>query len=139
MLLVAGAIVLLVSILIGQKLGDRVLLQTEQRVPIAAGGVTPVPEADASQEPANWKRLNVISVATDPGFPDPRVTRPPQPVVTPTPRRATPIPEITLGPASNIYTSPPLPLPLVSHAPGELETEPPTLSPESGPQPPPPR
>jgi hypothetical protein len=144
MLLVAGAIVLLVSILIGQKLGDRVLLQTEQRIPIAGTGVTPVPEADASGEPQNWKRLEVISVATDPGFPDPRVTRPPARAATAPPHRATPIPELTLGPASHIYTSPPLPIPLVSHAPGEVETEPPTLSPEernlpTGPQPPPTR
>ena len=144
MLLIAGAIVLLVSILIGQKLGDRVLLQTEKRVPLAGTGVTPVPEAGASGEPQNWKRLEVISVATDPGFPDPRVTRPPAPPSTAAPRRATPIPEVTLGPASQIYTSPPLPLPLVSHAPDELETEPPTLPPEErstvqgGPQPPPP-
>jgi len=137
MLLVAGAIVLLVSILIGQKIGDRVLLQTEKRVPIAAGGVTPVPEADTSSAPGNWKRLEVISVATDPAFPDPRITRPPPPPPTPAPRRATPIPEVTIAPASQIYTSPPLPMPLVSHAPGELETEPPTLPPE-GPQPPPP-
>jgi hypothetical protein len=144
MLLIAGAIVLLVSILIGQKLGDRVLLQTEQRIPIAGTGVTPVPEADASGEPQNWKRLEVISVATDPGFPDPRLTRPPAPAAKASPHRATPAPELTLGPASHIYTSPPLPIPLVSHAPGEIETEPPTLSPEernlpAGPQPPPPR
>lgn len=139
MLLIAGAVVLVVSILIGQKLGDRVLLQTEQRVPIAAGGVTPVPETDASGAPGNWKRLEVISVATDPAFPDPRITRPPAPIQTAAPRRATPIPEVTVGPANGIYTSPPLPLPLVSHSPGEVETEPPTLGPEAGPPATPPR
>ena len=65
-LLVGGAIVLVVSILIGQKLGDRVLLQTERRVPIIGSGVTPVPGAggDASVhgELKNWKRLQVVSV-----------------------------------------------------------------------------
>lgn len=138
-LLVAGAVVLLISILIGQKIGDRVLLQTERRTPIAGSGVTPVPEADPSArgELKNWKRLQVVSVATDPAFPDPRVTRPPPPPPppeTPTPRprptaRPTPIPVQQPRPQS-IYTSPPLPIPLVSHEPGASETEPPTLSPE---------
>ena len=41
LLLVAGAVVLLVSILIGQKLGDRVLLQTERRIPIAGSAHDP--------------------------------------------------------------------------------------------------
>jgi hypothetical protein len=131
MLLIAGAVVLVVSILIGQKLGDRVLLQTERRVPIGGLGITPVPEAESSDhgELRNWKRLEVISVATDPAFPDPRVTRPPAPPApSPTPHRATPIPEAPRPVYT--YTSPPLPLPLVSHEPVEIETEPPTLSPE---------
>ena len=137
-LLVAGAVVLLVSIVIGQKIGDRVLLQTERRAPIAGSGVTPVPEADPSDrgQLKNWKRLQVVSVATDPAFPDPRVTRPPTPPpppVTPTPKprptpRPTPIPE----PPQSIYTSPPLPMPLVSHEPSAPDTEPPT-SPPPGP------
>jgi hypothetical protein len=139
-LLAGGAIVLVISILVGQKLGDRVLLQTERRVPIIGSGVTPVPGAggDASVhgELKNWKRLQVVSVATDPAFPDPRVTPPPRPTqapYTPPPYRPTPIPEVTLKPlppARGIYTSPPLPIPLVSHDPGATETEPPTLSPE---------
>jgi hypothetical protein len=131
MLLIAGAVVLVVSILIGQKLGDRVLLQTERRVPIGGFGVTPVPEAESSDhgELRNWKRLEVISVATDPAFPDPRVTRPPAPPApSPPPHRATPIPEAPRP--AHTYTSPPLPLPLVSHEPVDTETEPPTLSPE---------
>jgi hypothetical protein len=127
--LAGGAVVLVISILIGQKLGDRVLLQTERRVPIAGSGVTPVPGAEASGHDVlkNWKRLQVISVATDPAFPDPRVTRPPAPpppAYTPPPRRTTPVPVPTVG---AIYTSPPLPIPLVSHNPGEVETEPPSV------------
>jgi hypothetical protein len=129
-LLVGGAIVLLISILIGQKLGDRVLLQTERRVLIGGSGVTPIPGAQASgrDELKNWKRLQVISVATDPAFPDPRVTRPPTPPpvpYTPPPHRTTPKP----APANSLYTSPPLPIPLVSHDPNEVETEPPTAPP----------
>lgn len=134
LLLVAGAVVLLVSIVIGQKLGDQVLLKTVRRGPVVGTVVTPIPEAvdSAHGELKNWKRLQVVSVATDPAFPDPRVTRPPAPpppVYTPPPfKPETPRPQ----PAAphGLYTSPPLPLPLVSHAPGETETEPPTLSPE---------
>ena len=129
-LLVAGAVVLLVSILIGQKLGDRVLLQTERRVPIVGSQLTPVPGVDTGNhgELKNWKRLQVVSVATDPAFPDPRVTPPPAPPQQPLTPRPTPTPR----PAQprGIYTSPPLPIPIVSHEPGATETEPPTLSPE---------
>jgi hypothetical protein len=140
-LLVAGAVVLIVSILIGQKIGDRVLLQTTTHRPILAGsGVTPVPEADPSDrgELKNWKRLQVVSVATDPAFPDPRVTRPPTPpppVYTPPPHRATPIPEPTIAAPRGIYTSPPLPIPIVSHDPNETSApeQPPTLPPVTPP------
>ena len=130
-LLVAGAVVLIVSILIGQKIGDRVLLVTERRVPIGGAGVSLAPEADPSArgELKNWKRLQVVSVATDPGFPDPRVTRPPTPPPPPeTPRpKGTPTPP----PAAprGIYTSPPLPIPIVSHEPNAVETEPPSMPP----------
>ena len=62
-LLVAGAVVLLVSIVIGQKLGDRVLLQTERRTMTVGSQVTAVPEADSGNhgELKNWKRLQVVS------------------------------------------------------------------------------
>ena len=134
MFLVAGAIVLLVSILIGQKLGDRVLLQTAQRTRLAGSSVTAVPDPGASDrgELKNWKRLQVVAVATDPAFPDPRVTRPPTPPpqpYTPPPHRDTPIPVPAVTP-HGLYTSPPLPVPLVSHDPNEVSTEAPTLSPE---------
>ena len=120
----------MVSILVGQKLGDRVLLQTKRAVQVAGSGVTPVPVADASDRNflKDWKRLQVVAVATDPAFPDPRVTRPPtpRPVYTDPPVRRTPTPEPTL---KSVYTPPPLPLPLVSHDPSETETEPPVPAP----------
>lgn len=129
-LLVAGAVVLLISIVIGQKLGDKILLQTPRRPVLVGSGITPVPEADPSDrgELKNWKRLQVVSVATDPAFPDPRVTRPPAPpppvFTVPPLRRVTPIPVPTVNVAPrSIYTSPPLPLPLVSHEPNEVSTE----------------
>jgi hypothetical protein len=127
--LILGAVVLLVSILLGQKLGDRVLLQTERRVPIAGANLTPVPETNPTQAPLlkNWRRQQVVSVATDPAFPDPRVTRPP----TPRPPTARPTPQPTPSPQAVTvpYTSPPMPIPLVSHDPNEIETEPPTPGP----------
>jgi len=132
-LLVAGAVVLLASIVVGQKLGDKILLQTPRRPVLVGSGITPVPEADPSDrgELKNWKRLQVVSVATDPAFPDPRVTRPPPPpppVYTPPPlpqHRVTPIPvpTVNVAPRGGIYTSPPLPLPLVSHDPNEVSTD----------------
>ena len=135
-LLVAGAVVLVVSIFIGQMLGDRVLLQTARRTQIVPSSVTPVPEAGAANggELKNWKRLQVVSVATDPAFPDPRVTRPPTPPPAPPPT-ARPTPSPRPAAPRGIYTSPPLPFPLVSHEPGATETEPPTLAPETPPQP----
>ena len=51
----------------------------------------------AHGELKNWKRMQVVSVATDPAFPDPRVTAPPRPTqapYTPPPYRPTPIPEV---------------------------------------------
>ena len=133
-LLVAGAVVLLVSIVIGQKLGDRVLLQTERRVPVVGSGVTPVPGTDtaSSGELKNWKRLQVVSVATDPAFPDPRVTRPPTPPPPPMTPRPTPTPPPQQQPRG-VYTSPPLPIPIVSHEPGAAETDSPMLPPQETP------
>ena len=130
-LLVAGAFVLVASILVGQKLGDRVLLQTKRAVQVAGAGVTPIPSADASDRNflKDWKRLQVVAVATDPAFPDPRVTRPPTPrpiFIEPPPARRTPTPQPTV---KSIYTPPPLPIPLVSHDPSETETEPPVPAP----------
>jgi hypothetical protein len=121
-MLIVGAGVLIGSIFVGERLGDRVLLQTDTRVPIAGSGITPVPIVQPTDhaEAADWKRLQVVAVATDPGFPDPRVTRPPLPRATPSP---TPTASPTTKPRTNsTYTPPPLPLPLVSHTPGASET-----------------
>jgi len=124
LLLLGGAVILLASIAIGQRLGDRVLNQsTSRRVPIAGANATPVAQTTNANLERNWKRLQVVSVATDPAFPDPRVTptpiprAPEQPTPRPTPTRS------PLPPASSGYTSPPLLLPLATHAPGETQPE----------------
>jgi hypothetical protein len=69
-------------------------------------------------------------VATDPAFPDPRAT--PKPTPTPRPTANPTIPPPTGPPTAErllpdvpVYTSPPLPIPIASHAPDDVETEPP--------------
>ena len=132
-LAIAG-VTLLVAIAIGNAMGNHVLGQATERGPaIAATPVaTPVPNGTGDPGSAfSWRREQVVSVATDPGFPDPRVTPEPPPpppparaVRTPKPRpSAAPTPSPT--PSSGVpYTSPPLPIPLVTHAtPGEASPE----------------
>jgi hypothetical protein len=124
-LLLAMAIVLLLSIVLGRRLGDRVLGgQIGRKPPIAGVIPTPSPEpAETGFNEGYWKHVKIISVATDPAFPDPRVTPPPEPTRPPTPKpTATPTPRPPSPPPPSLspdptYTSPPLPLPVVSHEP----------------------
>lgn len=115
----AMGVVLLVSIVAGRQIGEHTIFgATERRVEIPEQTVTPVAGDTGGPDEAisrNWQRLQVVSVATDPAFPDPRVspTASPSPKPTPSPK---PRPARTPVPA---YTSPPLPLPLVSHEPDE--------------------
>jgi len=117
--LIAGALVLVLAILVGLSMGNHVLSQVAGREPVAP---TPVPiptskPGDVAGSGSLWKRIQVMAVATDPAFPDPRVT--PEPEAAPTPRptpRRTPDPRPTRDP-DNTYTSPPMPFPLVKHTP----------------------
>jgi len=89
--LIIGSVVLLMAIIIGNQLGDRVLSQvTEQTRPLPTP-VMPSAVPTQSQAPQSWKQVQVTAVATDPHFPDPRVTPPPPPTPRPT-RRPTPAP-----------------------------------------------
>jgi hypothetical protein len=122
--LVGMGIVLLAAVAVGQQIGEHTIFgATERRVQIPEQVITPVPEdtPGVNEEISrNWKRLQVVSVATDPAFPDPRVT--PTPVPTP---RPTPTPKPTPVPTPNtvqLYTSPPLPIPLVSQDPAAATT-----------------
>jgi len=116
--LVGAALVLLISIAIGQRIGDHVLNAGTDRQPTVVRPLaTPVPEQ--SDVPVrDWHREQVVSVATDPAFPDPRVTRAPTPAPSAAPT-ATPRPSPTPAPTQLPYTSPPLALPIASHAPDE--------------------
>jgi hypothetical protein len=123
-MLVGMGIILLVAIVLGQQIGNHTIFgSTERKVVIPGQSITPVPEESAAGADEatlkNWKRLQVVSVATDPAFPDPRVTLPPSPSPRPSP---SPTPTPSPRPP-DLYTSPPLAVPLASHDP--TETTPP--------------
>jgi hypothetical protein len=111
--LVGMGVLLLAAVAVGQQIGEHTIFgATERRVDIPPQTVTPVPEDVGTDEALlrNWKRLQVVTVATDPAFPDPRVTPTPSPTPRPTP---SPKPTPTPQPAE-LYTSPPMPIPMGS-------------------------
>jgi hypothetical protein len=150
--LIVGAFVLLIAIAVGQNMGNRVLGQIASRAvlqpPTPIPAASPSPGAESGNQ-ALWKRREVISVATDPAFPDPRVTPEPPPPETPRPapprpaHTRTPEPEPTddtqpRNDAASPYTSPPMPIPLITHEPSTTATDAaatPTGSPEPSPAP----
>ena len=123
-LLAAGAGVLLVAILIGERMGDRVLSQV-----VHAPGMDPIisisaePSSSSGPFGPDWKRSEALTSAPDPRFPDPRVppvalpTPLPAPAVvvhhTPTPNPNVPIwrqePLPTLAPVQVLATPSPSP------------------------------
>ncbi|HLI95027.1 MAG TPA: hypothetical protein VKT72_02950 [Candidatus Baltobacteraceae bacterium] len=129
LILALGILVLVVGIALGEHAGDRVIGQvTEKRLEsVAPVTVTPAPqETRASPYGPDWKRTDVMAVATDPGFPDPRVP----PAAPPTP---TPLPKFTVPPTMRPTPSPtpnmnlpiwrrlapmPTPTPVVTGSPG---------------------
>jgi hypothetical protein len=132
-LLLLGGFVLLIAVGIGMNMGNRVLGQIGAHVPVQPTAVPAATDDPAGHgEVAGWKRVTVMSVATDPGFPDPRITPEPEIPATPKPR-----PKNTEAPQGDDqsgsdrqrrradeqqYTSPPLPIPLVTHTPVEQDT-----------------
>jgi hypothetical protein len=125
-LLLLGAFVLLIAIAVGMNMGNRVLGQIGAHIPVQPTAV-PAATEDPSEhgDLASWKRISVMSVATDPAFPDPRITPEPEVPATPRPRpSATGTPQPVAPPSEEArdYTSPPLPLPLVTHTPSGPET-----------------
>jgi hypothetical protein len=132
-LFVAMAFVLLAAIFAGERIGTEGLFSaTQRRLEMPDDTITPVPQVAPSDDELlskNWKRLQVVSVATDPAFPDPRVSPPPTPTPRPAPPTPRPTPSPTPAPTApdDLYTSPPLALPLASHEP---EAPSPTPTPE---------
>ncbi len=131
--IVAAGIILLIAIAVGNEMGNRVLGQATERGPaiLATPVATPL-GADADQNDPNWRHSRILSVATDPAFPDPRVTPEPPPPPPPTrPPTAAPTPSPTPTAAARApYTSPPLPIPLVTPSP-EASSEAPASAPEA--------
>jgi hypothetical protein len=110
--LAVGAVVLLLAVAIGERLGNRVIGQaTEQTLQsVIPQSVTPAPDASPSPYGPDWKRSQALSAAGDPRFPDPRVPPQPLPTLAPTPTpKPTPIPTPTPNPNIPIWRQEPLP------------------------------
>jgi hypothetical protein len=129
--LIMGSLVLLIAILVGMNMGNRVLGQIGVHVPVeptpVAPATAPAEGGGAAAEVGGWKRTSVMSVATDPGFPDPRVTPEPELPSTPRPR---PTPTKTRPP---LPTAPPRYNPAA--APTAASSGSPAVGPETSPGP----
>src|SRR5512135_3744750 len=92
LLLAAGAVVLLIAVAVGERMGNRVIGQaTEQTLQsVIPQAITPAPDATPRPYGPDWKRSQALSAAGDPRFPDPRV--PPVPLPTPLPETPKPTP-----------------------------------------------
>jgi hypothetical protein len=134
-LLAAGAVVLLLAILLGERIGDRGLGEiTQNQLDPVRTTFTPEPGATSGPFGPDWKRSETLSSAPDPRFPDPRVppqplpTRPPAPVETPQVDVFTPNPNLPIWRQKPFATLPP------SAAPSDAPTEtPPAASPSPSP------
>jgi hypothetical protein len=82
LLFIICAVVLLLAIAVGNRMGNHVLVQVAKRTEAAPTPLfTPVVELKDRRVSLGWKRLQLVSVATDPAFPDPRVVPPAPPHV----------------------------------------------------------
>jgi len=82
--LAAGVVVLLVAILLGEHMGDRVMSEAAENGNLTATPlITPLPETTGGPYGPDWKNTQTLAAAPDPNFPDPRV--PPKPLPTPEP------------------------------------------------------
>jgi hypothetical protein len=111
-LLAVGAVVLLIAVAIGERMGDRVIGAATEQTLQSVGPVSVSPSPNASPQPygPDWKRSQALSAAGDPHFPDPRVPPQPLPTLAPTPKpRPTPIPTPTPNPNIPIWRQKPLP------------------------------
>lgn len=117
LLLAAGAVVLLIAVAVGERMGSRVIGQaTEQTLQsVIPQAITPAPDATPRPYGPDWKRSQALSAAADPHFPDPRVPPVPLPTLPPTPKpTATPVRIVTPTPNPNIPIWRQKPLPTVN-------------------------
>jgi hypothetical protein len=132
--LAAGAVVLLVAVALGERMGNRVIGQaTEQTLQsVIPQAITPAPNATPQPYGPDWKRSQSLSAAGDPHFPDPRVPPVPLPTLPPTPKPTpTPIPTPTPNPNIPVWRQQPLPTVKPSATPSAENSEllPPTPEP----------
>lgn len=86
-------VILFVSINVGTSIGDRIRGMAQSQSEGVASLPTPVPDDGTTPAPVQngWKHVQVVAIATDPAFPDPRLTPTPEP---PTPSPS-PVPTAT--------------------------------------------
>jgi hypothetical protein len=108
LVLAAGAIVLVAAIALGERMGDRVLVEaTDSGSSAQSPLVTPLPESTATGPYGpDWKSTQPLAAAADPRFPDPRVPPKPLPTLPPTPK-ATATPKWTPNPNVPIWDQTP--------------------------------
>ncbi len=105
---------LVVAVFFGNRMGDRVLSQVGARIdlqPTPIPSIEPPSAGPSDERRVFWKKAQVVTAATDPAFPDPRVTppptatpRPPTPIPTPPPPKATPT--VSPSPAPTVLLTP---------------------------------
>ena len=133
-LLAAGAAVLLLAILLGERMGDTVLGQVARGNVTLPVAITPEPLQTSGPFGPDWKRSMTLTAAADPRFPDPRV--PPQPLPTRPPETPAPVSHTaTPNPNIPVWRQQPMPTPTV--APIAIPTEEPTTAPQPVSSPPP--
>ena len=108
--LAAGLVVLLVAIVVGERMGDQVMVQAVDEGNTAQTPlITPLPESTATGSYGpDWKSNQALAAAPDPRFPDPRVPPKPLPTIPPTPK-PTPTPKWTPNPSLPIWDQTTLP------------------------------
>ncbi len=135
--LAAGAVVLLVAVAVGERMGNRVIGQANEQSlqSVLPQAVTPAPNGSPQPYGPDWKRSQALSAAGDPHFPDPRVPPQPLPTLAPTPKpRPTPVPTPTPNPNIPIWRQRPLPT-FAPSAPPSAEGSAAPAEPSGGPSP----
>ncbi len=113
LVMAAGVVVLLIAIVFGERMGDRVFVRENasngsglETMPV----ITPIPAPTTVPYGPNWKDSQTLAAAPDPGFPDPRI--PPKALPTATPRPTpSPTPRWTPNPNIPIWDQTPPPSP----------------------------
>jgi hypothetical protein len=114
--LAAGVVVLLAAILIGEHMGDSVIVEAVDAGKLSQTLlVTPVPQSSSAPYGPDWKRSQMLAAAPDPNFPDPRIPPKPLPTLQPSPTPAV-TPTWTPNPHIPIWDQTPPPSPSASPA-----------------------